>query len=54
MINSNEIILMEGKMAFNARVIEISNLKQAETELSKIKCDKAGITLWLIKRHLKS
>jgi len=32
-------------MAFNAHVIEINNLKQAEIELSKIKCDKTGIVI---------
>ncbi|WP_378957124.1 dihydropteroate synthase [Pelosinus sp. sgz500959] len=30
-------------MAFNAHIIEIHNIQQAEQELSKIKCDKVGI-----------
>lgn len=32
-------------MAFNAQIIEINNLKQADGELSKIKCDKAGTSI---------
>ncbi|MBP2628598.1 MAG: dihydropteroate synthase [Firmicutes bacterium] len=32
-------------MSFNAHIIEINNLRQAEIELSKIKCDKAGISI---------
>jgi len=32
-------------MALNAYKIQISNLKQAEIELSKIKCDKVGISI---------
>lgn len=30
-------------MAFNIRVLEINNLKQAQIELSKVNCDKTGI-----------
>ena len=40
-------------MAFNTRIIEINNLKQAEIELSKIKCDKAGISIMSKKAILK-
>lgn len=36
---------MENKMAFNARIIEINSPKQAEMELSNIKCDEAGISI---------
>ena len=36
---------MEVKMSFNARMIEINNPKQAEMELSSIKCDKTGISI---------
>ena len=32
-------------MAFNAHIIEINNAKQAEIELSKIKCDKTSINI---------
>jgi len=32
-------------MLFNEHIIEINNLKQAEIELSKIKCDKASISI---------
>ena len=40
-------------MAFNAHIIEINNLKQAEIELSKIKCDKIGISIMSNKAILK-
>ncbi len=32
-------------MAFNVRVLELNNLKEAEIELSKINCDKSGIEI---------
>jgi dihydropteroate synthase len=43
------IIWEEEKMAFNVRVLEINNLKQAEIELSKINCDKSGIQIMMNK-----
>lgn len=40
-------------MAFNAHIIEINNLRQAEIELSKIECDKAGISIMSNKATFK-
>jgi len=40
-------------MDFNAHIIEINNLKQAEIELSKIKCDKTGISIMSNKATFK-
>ena len=39
------LIKEEEKMALNVRVLELNNLKEAELELSKIKCDKSGIQI---------
>lgn len=48
-----KIILEEAKMNFNAQIIEINNSKQAEIELSKVRCDKTGISIMSNKAILK-